>query len=316
MYHNFTKLCNHNNKKYIKYTYLYTYFNKIYILFVNFDKIYNILVIYKSLMNIKNPLFLKKLEKVNLTDKEALVYLSILELGGAYPSRIAEYSGLNRSTAYKILLNLSVRGLVNEIEKRNKLFYQVEKPDRLIKDTENRLQWAKKSLDLAKKIIPEINEIYGQFGGKPKITYNEGVEGIKTIYEDHLAVSESYEMLAWADTTEVKDFLPKTFFNEYVKSKESIGITTRGIIQDTIESRQFNNIRYKDIKKSIWPNIRFTSKKKFPMTGEVVVYGKNKVSIVNLSRTNSVGTIIEDEKIHNMMKTIFNICWESSAIKK
>ena len=76
-------------------------------------------------MKIKNPLFLKKLEKTGFSDKEALVYLTLLELGGASPSKIAEYAELNRTTVYKILLNLSVRGLINEIEKRNKLFYQI-----------------------------------------------------------------------------------------------------------------------------------------------------------------------------------------------
>ncbi len=273
-------------------------------------------IIWLKSMNIKNPLFLRKLEKTGFSDKEALVYLALLELGGAYPSKIAEYSGLNRSTVYKILLNLSIRGLVNEIEKKNKLFYQVEKPDRFIKYAENKVKQAEESLDTAKSIIPEINELHGLLGDKPKITYYEGVEGITTIYEDHLATSKPYEMLAWADTSELREFLPKTFFDDYVKGKERIGITTRGITPDTPEGRQFNDIRYGDIRKSIWPDIRFASKDAFPMTGEIVVYGKSKVSIVNFSKSNAIGTIIEDEKIHNMMKTIFNMCWESSAISK
>ena len=266
-------------------------------------------------MNIKNPLFIRKLEKTGFSDKEALVYLSLLELGGAYPSRIAEYSGLNRTTVYKILLNLSVRGLVNEIEKKSKLFYQIEKPDRFIKYAESKVRQAEESLDIVRSIIPEINELHGLLGDKPKITYYEGLEGITTIYEDHLAINKSYEMLAWADTSEIRGFLPKAFFDEYVKSKEKIGITTRGIIQDTVEGRQFNSIRYGNIKKDLWPDIRFASKDKFPMTGEIVVYGKNKVSIVNFSKSNAIGTIIEDERIHNMMKTIFNMCWESLSAK-
>lgn len=267
-------------------------------------------------MNIKNQSFLKKLEKTGFSDKEALVYLTLLELGGAYPSKIAEYSELNRSTVYKILLNLSVRGLINEIEKKNKLFYQIEKTDRFIKYAESRVKQAEDSLDTAKSIIPEINEFHGILGEKPKITYYEGIDGIVTIYEDHLITDKPYEMLAWADTSELKGFLPKAFFDTYVKSKEKTGITTRGIIQDTTEGHQFNSVRYGNIKKNVWPNIRFASKDKFPMTGEIVVYGKNKVSIVNFSKSNAIGTIIEDEKIHNMMKTIFNMCWESSEIRK
>lgn len=267
-------------------------------------------------MNIKNPFFLRKLERTGFSDKEALVYLTLLELGGAYPSKIAEYSGLNRSTVYKILLNLSVRGLVNEIEKKNKLFYQVEKPNRFLKYAENKVKQAEESLDIARSIIPEINELHGLLGEKPKITYYEGVGGITSIYEDHLATTKPYEMLAWAETAELSDFLPKSFFDDYVKGKEKIGITTRGIAPDTTEGRQFTNIRYGDIKKNVWPDIRFVAKDNFPMTGEIVVYGKNKVSIVNFSKSNAIGTIIEDENIHNMMRTIFNMCWESSGVTK
>ena len=76
-------------------------------------------------MKIKNPDVLKKLEQTGFSDKEALVYASLLELGGAYPSRIAEYAGLKRSTVYNVLLHLSVRGLISEIDKKSKLFYQI-----------------------------------------------------------------------------------------------------------------------------------------------------------------------------------------------
>ena len=71
-------------------------------------------------MEIQNKDLLQKLNRSGFTDKESLVYVSLLELGGAYPSRIAQYCNLRRSTVYNILLSLSVRGIVNEIEKKNK----------------------------------------------------------------------------------------------------------------------------------------------------------------------------------------------------
>ena len=77
-------------------------------------------------MQIKDQILVKKLEKTGFTDKEALIYVSLLELDGAFPSRIAQYSGLKRATAYDVLTALTIRGLVNEIEKKNKLFYQIE----------------------------------------------------------------------------------------------------------------------------------------------------------------------------------------------
>lgn len=266
-------------------------------------------------MKIKNTLLLKKLEKTGFTDKEALVYLALLELGGAFPSKLAEYTSLNRSTVYKILLNLSIKGIVNEIENRNKLFYQIEKPERFIKYSENRVKQAEEFLEKSKLIIPEINQLHNLLGEKPKITYYEGIEGIIEMYQDHFSTKKPYEMLAWADATELKEFLPKAFFDDYVKTKEKLGIITRGIIPDTSDGRKFNQTRYDGLDKKVWPQIRFASPDKFPISGEIVIYGKNKVSITNFSKTNAIGTIIEDEKIHNMLKSIFNLCWESNALK-
>lgn len=41
-------------------------------------------------MQIKDTSLVRKLEKTGFTDKEALVYVSLLELEGAFPSKIAK----------------------------------------------------------------------------------------------------------------------------------------------------------------------------------------------------------------------------------
>ena len=114
---------------------IYSLINQVYFVYLSIllVKIDKIIKKYKvSHMKIKDMTLLKKLEKVGLSDKESLIYASLLELGGAYPSKIAEYTGLNRSTVYMILLQMSVKGIVNEIEKKNKQFYQIEKPSKLV----------------------------------------------------------------------------------------------------------------------------------------------------------------------------------------
>ena len=273
---------------------------------------------YTVYMQIKDTSLLKKLEKSGLTDKEALVYLALLELGGAYPSRIAEYTSINRTTVYNILLNLNVRGLVNEIEKKNKLFYQVENPQRLIKYSESKVRMAEDSLETLKNILPGIESLYGSSEERPKITYYEKEEGLLQIYEDHISTNKPYEMLAWANAEALRDFLPTPFFDRYVKTKERIGIKTRGILPDTAENRGFNDIRYKGIEKKAHPDLRYVSSDHFPVDGlgEITIYGENKVSIVNFEKTKMVGTIIEDASIQKIMKMIFELSWESRLLKE
>lgn len=253
--------------------------------------------------------FLKKLEKSGLSDKEALVYLSLLELGGAYPSKIAEYCGLNRSTVYMVLLNLSVRGLVNEIEKKNKLFYQIENPNRLIKYTKSKLSIIENEIEQAEKILPEIEGLFTAMGYKPKVTYFEGHEGILQAYSTHVVVSKPYEMLAWANAGELESVLPEKFFMWYRKEKEKIGITTRGILPDTLVNHTFINRVYDGFKKDILPQMRYIKKDKFPFKAEITIYDQNKISIISLVKDKFIGVIIEDETIHGLMKMIFELSW-------
>ncbi len=257
----------------------------------------------------------RDLERIGLSEKESLVYASLLSLGGAYPSKIAEETKLNRSTVYKILVDLSVKGLVNEIEKRNKIFYQVEKPDRLIRYAKSRISHAEDNLEIAKKLLPDFEGLYSLLENKPRVRYFEKIEGVLAIYEDFLSVQKPYEMLAFSNAALLEHVLPKDFFQKFRRSKERIGITTRGIIPDTKADLTYNERMFAGYDKKAIPKLRIIPSSKFPFKGEITIYGENKVSIVNLSKEHLTGIIIEDAAIHGMMRMIFELAWDSRSVK-
>jgi HTH-type transcriptional regulator, sugar sensing transcriptional regulator len=267
-------------------------------------------------MNIKN--LKNKLEKSGLTDKEALIYVTILELGGAYPSKIAEITKINRSTVYKILIGLSIKGLVNEIEKSKKLFYQIENPRRLIRYVKDKVNMANDQLENAEKLAPDIEGLYSLFNNKPRVLFFEGQEDVLQIYADHLNVKKPYEMIAWANTIYLQDLLKNKFFLHYRKTKEKLGITTRGIVPDTEFDQEFVNNTYKKIgiAQKYWPKMKHVSDKVFSFTGEITIYDQDKVSIVNLNKNYFTGTIIQDKTIHDMMKLIFELSWKGADFYK
>lgn len=266
-------------------------------------------------MQIKHENLLKKLEKSGLSDKEALVYTALLEMGGAYPSKIAEYTGLNRSTVYMVLAHLSIKGLVNEIEKKNKQFYQLENPTRLVRYTKSRMSMIQDEIENAQRILPDLEGLLS-VTDKPKITYYEGIEGVLAIYATHVNVSKPYEMLAWANVREVEELLPKNFFNEYIKTKKQKMITSRGIFPGTEVDKTFLERAYSDFKEDLLPNVRFISPEKFPYKSEITIYGEKKVSIINLGKEKLTGVIIEDETIHGLMKMIFELSWHGLEEKR
>ncbi len=265
-------------------------------------------------MQIKNPAILQKLEKAGFNAKEALVYVSLLELGGAFPSRIAEYCGLKRSTVYNVLVTLFVRGIINEIEKRNKLYYQIERPEKVVRYADSRIKRAEEESDRMKSILPDIEGMFGSLGTRPKVTYFENIEGILNIYEDMVATDKKYEMLAFSNAKELENVFPEKFFEDFRKSKEKICITTRGIVPDTEADKKYNEKFFAGYKKEVIPELRHISADKFPFKGEITLYADKKVSIVNLNKEYLTGIIIEDETIYSMMKMIFELSWNSKLI--
>ncbi len=267
-------------------------------------------------MQIKNLDLIQKLEKSGLNRKEALVYTSLLELGGGYPSKVAEYSGLKRSTVYNILLALSIRGVINEIDKKNKLYYQIDKPQKLVKYSESRVKSAEEESEKMKSIIPDIEGLYGSLGTRPKVTYFEGIDEILSIYEDMISTDVKYELQAFSNAKILEEIIPSKFFENFRRSKERIGITSRGIVPDTKGDRGYNDKFFGGYKKDIIPQLRYAPPEIFGFRSEILTYTGNKVAIINLNKEHLTGTIIEDVTIYEMMRMIFELSWNSKLVSE
>lgn len=252
------------------------------------------------------------IKDAGLSEKGALVYAALLELGGAFPSQIAKYTKLKRSTVYEILDDLAIKGLVSELEKRNKYFYSIEHPKRLIHFSERSIARAQEEHQKLQEFFPELEGLYAGATSRPKVSYFEGADGVMDIYEDHVSAQKKYEMVGFVNIAELMRFLPQKKYHEYVQKKERLGITSRGIIPNTEEDRAYEKTVYKSIKKKILPRVRFIPKEEFPWKGDITIYGTGKVSIVSFSDQRVTGIIIESETIHEMMRMIFELAWRGA----
>lgn len=262
-----------------------------------------------------NGFIAEKLKKAGLEEKEATVYGYLVQTGGSFPSEIAEGTKLNRSTVYKILGALSIRGIVAEVEKKKKLFYYPESPNKFLRSIKTRVRLAEDSYEKATELLPELEGLFKSSDSKPRVTFYEGKDQVVAAYMKQVEEKKKYELLAFASTDHLKAFLPPKVFREYIKLKEKYGITARGIIPDAPTNRKFLEETHGDIKKHIVPQARYVSKEIFPFAGEIVMYGGNKVLIVKFDEHSPIAVIIEDQTIHNMMKMIFELSWASAKTK-
>lgn len=93
-----------------------------------------------------------QLKNLNLTDKEARVYLTLLELGPSTPYKISKRSRLKRPTAYVIAEELVEKGLVIQVTGEKKKLYMARSPEAYFEEAEEKL-WN------AKQILPELKAL-------------------------------------------------------------------------------------------------------------------------------------------------------------
>ena len=86
----------------------------------------------------------KILQNQGLSEKEARVYLILLELHEALPSTISRKSGIKRPTTYVILDQLMKQGLVSHVKRGPNLYYQASNPKQFLDDQENKFHELKR----------------------------------------------------------------------------------------------------------------------------------------------------------------------------
>ncbi len=263
----------------------------------------------------QNNELVAELKSIGLSDKAAAVYAAILELGIAFPSKISEITKLNRSTVYHILTDLSIKGLVTEIERGKKLCYQVERPSKLVGFAKNQIRVAEDRAERAAKLLPEIEGLFSLSPHKPRVRFFEGRNGVLAVYEEHVAETKPYEMVAFSNVEKLMQQLPRQFVSEYIAKKDRLSITTRAIFPATKFSERYNKEIYRGAGKKTYIQIRMVPPATFPFQSEITIFGDNKISIVNFEQQTMMGVIIEDATITGMMRMIFELAWNGAEKK-
>lgn len=143
---------------------------------------------------------------------------------------------------------------------------------------------------------------------KPEITYYEGIEGIKEIYEDifvTLAAKRGKKVVyCWTDFEAKADLLGPSFIADYGERRKAAGIVIQAIKPKTAKAiRDQATAQRKSIVRLI---------RGLQLPGEVRIYG-HKVAFITFAKDRPVGFVIEGEKIQTMMTSIFSECWKQAS---
>ncbi len=242
----------------------------------------------------------KILAEMGLSGNKSLVYLAALEIGTGSVQDIAKSSNLPRTTVHEILLWLNNQGLVSITNRGRTRIFSTESPEKLLgilKEKERRLNL----------IMPELMLYMGTAKSRPRVRFYDGVQGVKTIFEDTLTVKNKI-LLGILSMEDLYKIPGKDFMERYVKQRVEAGIKLNVVRSEM-----------KDVEE-VWPASKEENRELhyaphgfiFPMTMYLYDY---KVGIIGTQKE-TFGMIIESADFFQTQKNLFEILWQVTKVVK
>lgn len=244
---------------------------------------------------------LNQLKSLGLSEKEAKVYLAMLELGPTTMLQIAAKAEINRPTAYVQIESLKKHGLVSTQTKGKKQLFIAENPEYLqtLLDTEKRVLDSRK--EELSKILPELKTLYNIAGEKPLVRFFEGKEGLLKVQKEFLHTKDKLILGISAIDNVLKTFPER---EEYVSQRTKKGIRAKLIYTSATGPKS------KQVDEGLLLETRFIPPEKFPFSADITIYNQS-VAIASLMDKITC-TVIEQKAIADSFRGLFNFMWTMS----
>lgn len=241
-----------------------------------------------------------QLKKLGLEEKEVNIYMTLLTHGPSSVRKIAAVSGVNRGSTYDTLKALRERGLVSHFHEETKQHFVAEDPSKLKKlvtDRQEELAGISESLE---EMIPELQSLFDQGGGKPVARYYEGPTGIKTILTDVLeSMSRAKEKEYWVySSSAVREAGLYDAFPDFTPQRVERGIRCRTIALG-------HNGSTAELSDHRWiPAVEGTPT-------YILIYD-GKCAFISLGASASLfGVVIDNAGIYQTQRVLFEQLWKS-----
>lgn len=234
------------------------------------------------------------LKEVGLSDKEAAVYLGVLELGQASVLRIAQKAGVKRPTAYITLSALQEKGFVEVIPKGTTTLYQAVDPEKI----HARFLEKIKAFGSA---LPELRSILNVAPGKPRVRFYEGRKSITALYENE--ISRGGNILAVVSIQKIRDMISPEKLTGFTHLMKAHGTCIRDILEDSLEAREYvkeKNRLCLGETKFLPADMNFET--------DMLVYG---ATVAMVSPKTLIAVVIEDAAISNACRRLLEYLWAS-----
>ena len=235
------------------------------------------------------------MQNIGLSEKQAKIYLALLELGQATVQSLARRAKINRPTAYVILEELLKEKLVFSAPAGKKVYYRAAAPESLA----DWLKAKKRELtDKTQELRSAVKDIKARYepGARAIVRYFEGKEGlvIMTNEINKLTKSDKVRMLYPRD--EIKEIFGEEQLNKFKQIRIGRKVFSKAIYTSAQE-----------IKGNTADGERvLIDKEKYPVTCDISFY----TDYIRIASFNKLGGIlIQNTAMAQAMISLFELAW-------
>ncbi|HEY4516967.1 MAG TPA: helix-turn-helix domain-containing protein [Candidatus Paceibacterota bacterium] len=239
------------------------------------------------------------LAHIGLHHSEVTVLLALLESNTTERvSLLSRRTKVNRITLYPILRSLSERGLVSSVEKGGVLVWRAIKPSLLVDYIERMQEKLANDIGKMREIVPFMEaKSAGRERKYPSIQFFEGPEGIKKVLTDTITGNPSKTIYGFSGTDATYKLMGP-WVRDYIKRRVASGVKRYEIATGTPTSRES---QARDAQENRRTHILPPG---YPFEVEMSTY-EDKVHIISFAEDYPVAVLIQDEKIAQVMKSLF-----------
>lgn len=251
------------------------------------------------------------LKRAGLSEKEAVVYETLLASGQAGVNDLIKKIPYKRGDLYNILYSLRDKGIIEQTIKNKKIQFRPMDPHKLKEYIVEQEQKYREADSLIDSVLPGLSEMFKMTTERPVVRVLEGYDGIKELYEDTLKVAKPIDSFMEAAESDPKVW--RWLRDHYVARRVKAGIPARVIVATEADT---NTTDYLAHDATELRETRVVNKKLFPSKLEIQIYG-NKVAFANYNKNDAiVGVIIDNKNIAESMRGLFRLAWEGAAKTK
>ena len=229
------------------------------------------------------------LQLFGLAPIEAQMYAYLLKHGAASATEISKVVEVGRTNVYEYVKNLEQKGLVKQIEKHNKLYFEIESPLKLKRLGEKKISENRNLTNLMEEIVPKLATEYYKQQELPLITYLSGQKDYEEFFNG---------LYLQGATTEIFYFISDLKDYEAPEPKYRFAIQNKGLFTH-IYVNQAEGIN--DLVKNEEREMRETKIINIPINKDIII-SEDKVVIGKTRKDEFIVMLIKDFEFASLLK--------------